>query len=426
MPGSFRMWRWLSALALVAVGLVMGASVAGAQDAPQRCRSGRRWGTPLPSPSQFHTNPGRFRDGPAAARGRLSRTRTSPPTGRARSPLGIDLHRRHGQLDRPGRAAHAVQRGLGHLDRDRRRPQLAQLHHSDRDGAARPVAASRRTPPGTSSTRQPPVTIGESRPATRCSASITRTARSNWTLSITDTTTGNNAGGLRCTYSGPGDSAEWIEELPDGRGLGAAHPGQLRLGDVHQHDVQPGRHRRHLTPIDMVDESGNVIASAGPTRRTESGSSFTDTYVPSQRGLLARRLRRRDLLLRLRPSSTGRPGACTCSDLSSASCRRRTTAATGSTPPTAASSPTATPSSTGPYPGSGSIPPVRGSRTASTRPLWAWSPPSTTTATSWWPPTAASSPSVTPTSPGPARASVAARARPWPSCPTPPGTATGS
>ena len=29
----FRMWRWLSALALVAVGLVMGASVAGAQAA---------------------------------------------------------------------------------------------------------------------------------------------------------------------------------------------------------------------------------------------------------------------------------------------------------------------------------------------------------------------------------------------------------
>ena len=61
-------------------------------------------------------------------------------------------------------------------------------------------------------------------------------------------------------------------------------------------------------------------------------------------------------------------------------------------------------------PGSGSIRPVRASPTASTRPLWAWSRPSTTTATSWWPPTAASSPSVTPTSPGPAPASAAARA----------------
>ncbi len=35
----------------------------------------------------------------------------------------------------------------------------------------------------------------------------------------------------------------------------------------------------------MVDESGNLIASAGPTRRrVHRGSTFTDTFVPSPRG----------------------------------------------------------------------------------------------------------------------------------------------
>ena len=37
-----------------------------------------------------------------------------------------------------------------------------------------------------------------------------------------------------------------------------------------------------LTTIDMVDESGNVIASAGPTSFNGVSSSFTDTYVPSR------------------------------------------------------------------------------------------------------------------------------------------------
>ena len=46
--------------------------------------------------------------------------------------------------------------------------------------------------------------------------------------------------------------------------------------------------------------------------------------------------------------------------------------------------------------------------------------------TSWWHPTAASSPSGTPGSRGPAQASAAVRALPSPSCPTPPATATGS
>ena len=58
MPETFRIWRWLSALALIAVGLVMGASVAGAQDAQtQWPESGHGLAS---SPAQLHTGPGHF------------------------------------------------------------------------------------------------------------------------------------------------------------------------------------------------------------------------------------------------------------------------------------------------------------------------------------------------------------------------------
>ena len=55
----------------------------------------------------------------------------------------------------------------------------------------------------------------------------------------------------------------------------------------------------------------------------------------------------------------------------------------------------------------------------------AWCRATTKVATSWWPPTAGSSPSATPTSPGAAPASGAARAPRSQSCPTPVATATG-
>ena len=39
-----------------------------------------------------------------------------------------------------------------------------------------------------------------------------------------------------------------------------------------------------LSPIDMINESGNVIATAGPTTSNGFSGSFTDSYVPSARG----------------------------------------------------------------------------------------------------------------------------------------------
>ena len=50
-------------------------------------------------------------------------------------------------------------------------------------------------------------------PGDHMSASITKGSGSTWTISITDTTTGASFSTQK-TYTGPGTSAEWIEEAP--------------------------------------------------------------------------------------------------------------------------------------------------------------------------------------------------------------------
>ena len=50
-------------------------------------------------------------------------------------------------------------------------------------------------------------------PGDHMSASITKGSGSTWTISITDTTTGAGFSTQK-TYTGPGTSAEWIEEAP--------------------------------------------------------------------------------------------------------------------------------------------------------------------------------------------------------------------
>lgn len=50
-------------------------------------------------------------------------------------------------------------------------------------------------------------------PGDHMSASVTKGSGSSWTISITDTTTGATFSTVR-SYTGPGTSAEWIEEAP--------------------------------------------------------------------------------------------------------------------------------------------------------------------------------------------------------------------
>ena len=80
----------------------------------------------------------------------------------------------------------------------------------------------------------------------------------------------------------------------------------------------------------------------------------------------------------------------------------------------------------GSIPGSGLNPAGSGLPHSLNAPIVGMVPSPTAAATSWWPRTGVSSPSVTPASRAPARASAAAAAPRWPSCPTPGATATGS
>jgi hypothetical protein len=128
---------------------------------------------------------------------------------------------------------------------------------------------------------QPAVTLGYVSPGDQMQAHIYRTAPDTWTLSIADATTGGTDSFPNLTYDGPGDSAEWIEELPTA--VGSAQPTLANFGSATFTDMlYTPVGTVNLTPIDMADESGNVIATAGPT--TGNPASFTDTYVPSQRG----------------------------------------------------------------------------------------------------------------------------------------------
>ena len=281
MAGSLRTGRWLTALALVAVGLVMGTSVAGAQDA-QTTWPESSHGL-VSSPAQFHTNPGDFVTPlePHVAgssytamstnwSGQISTgttysgihadwvVPTVQPTqysGISATWIGID--------GGPGSPDSIIQTGTS----------------QDTGGGSTSYSAWYELYPA------PPVTIGGVTPGDSMSASIQQTGGSNWTVSITDQTTGNSIGSKPVTYNGPGDSAEWIEELPTA--VGTAQPtlanfGSATFSDMTYDPASPGA--ASLTPINMIDESGNVIATAGPTTSNGSSSSFTDSYVPSARG----------------------------------------------------------------------------------------------------------------------------------------------
>jgi len=132
----------------------------------------------------------------------------------------------------------------------------------------------------------PPVTVGAVSPGDSMSATIQQIGGSSWTVSITDLTTGNSTGSKPVTYGGPADSAEWIEELPTA--VGTAQPTLANFGSATFSDMQydpASQSAALLSPVDMVDESSNVIATAGATTRTSpTTSTFTDSYVPSARG----------------------------------------------------------------------------------------------------------------------------------------------
>ncbi len=120
--------------------------------------------------------------------------------------------------------------------------------------------------------------IGPVAPGDHMMASISQTSGTAWNLTITDVTSSQSASGP-VTYTGPGDSAEWIEELPatssDPQPY-LANFGSQQFTQIAYTATNPGGVA--AVPVNMVDGSGNLIASTGAI----SGQSFTVTYVHEQ------------------------------------------------------------------------------------------------------------------------------------------------
>ena len=291
MARSFRMWRWLSALALVAVGLVMGASVAGAQTAPGDAVAGHAWaalghGVQL-SPSQPHTNPGHFvtplRPHVAGGFDAAESTNWSGHVLTGPTPsAGTTFTGVQGSWVVPsvqGTQYSGISGSWIGIDGGPYSPgsiiQTGTAQNTDQ-GVTTYYAWYELYP-------QPPVVIGPVAPGDSMSASIVYLSPGAWELSISDSTSGNQAGGS-LPYSGPAASAEWIEELPTA--VGSPQPVLANFGSVTFTDMQVAGSGSYVdSPVNMVDESGNVIASAGAiSGDLASGGSFTDSYVPSARG----------------------------------------------------------------------------------------------------------------------------------------------
>ena len=277
MPGSFRVWRWLSALSLLAVGLVVGASAAGAQ-APA---SGAAATHISSMPAQIHTNPGHFLHGPhphvvghtevdvstnwsgqiatgttftsVSANWAVPTIQPTQYEGAAATWVGID-----GGPDSPDSI---IQAGTAQITED---------------GLTSYTAWYELYP-------DPPVTIGDVAPGDSMTVDIAKGSGSTWLIEVDDNTQNSNRG-INVPYSGPAASAEWIEELPTA--VGSTQPTLANFGSATFTDMRyVASGAPSLTPIWMVDESGNLIATAGPYSGTISfPSSFTDTYVPPQRG----------------------------------------------------------------------------------------------------------------------------------------------
>jgi len=97
-------------------------------------------------------------------------------------------------------------------------------------------------------------------------------ASTTWTISITDQTSGQITT-QQVQYSGPGSSAEWIEEAPTVNNQQAvlANFGTAQFTSISEGSTNPSAVTH--TPIDMVNSSNSVIASPGLL----SNGSFTIT-----------------------------------------------------------------------------------------------------------------------------------------------------
>ena len=99
-------------------------------------------------------------------------------------------------------------------------------------------------------------------PGDHIQASINEVSPGNWTIAITDITSGQIFS-QAFAYNGPGASAEWIEESPavNGQPSSLANFGTVQFTGMAFSSSNPGAVVD--TTADMISDSGSVIASSG-------------------------------------------------------------------------------------------------------------------------------------------------------------------
>ena len=107
-------------------------------------------------------------------------------------------------------------------------------------------------------------------PGDHIQASINDGSPGTWTIAITDITSGQSFS-QAFAYSGPGTSAEWVEEAPKVNGLQSvlASFGTVQFTGMAWAGSNPSSVVN--TTVNMAEGSGNVIASSGEI----AGNSFT-------------------------------------------------------------------------------------------------------------------------------------------------------
>ena len=279
-----RGWRGLGAIALLGLSLVTGASAAGAQDGHSLTVAGHSpWAelghAALVSATLPHTHPGRFVPPPGAHTSGGAYTNESINwSGQIAS--GTTFTGVSGDWVVPSIQSTEVYEAsatwIG-IDGSPTSPNsIIQTGTSEvtQQGVTLDYAWYELYP-------QPPVLIGGVSPGDQMNASISQSSGSNWTLSITDASSGNSTGSVPLTYTGPGDTAEWIEELPTA--LSGPQPSLANFGSetfTHIGSTETAPGSVAISPVDLVDAGGNLLASTGAI----SNSSFTITRATIPRG----------------------------------------------------------------------------------------------------------------------------------------------
>ncbi|HEY1829387.1 MAG TPA: G1 family glutamic endopeptidase, partial [Acidimicrobiales bacterium] len=118
----------------------------------------------------------------------------------------------------------------------------------------------------------PPVYVGAVSPGDEMQASVEKDSSSTWTVFISDLSS-NQVSNDTLSYSGPGESAEWIEEIPSGSPQpGLADFGRAEFTNMNFTSLIPGDVISIVT--ELVNSIGGIIAYP----EGAGGNDLTVTY----------------------------------------------------------------------------------------------------------------------------------------------------